>query len=102
MSKDPEIGISLVLLKALKIVIDFEHGVITWEGSQILMNGTKLTENKRKQLNAIFQPATEPKTVHQVTARVTNILDAQYERANLADVVENIVATSPRRVEAKC
>ena len=35
-----------------------------------------------------FQLATEPKTVRQATARVTKILDAHYERANLVDVVE--------------
>ena len=52
------------------------------------MNRTKLAGNNRKQLNAIFQLATEPKTVRQATARVTKILDAHYEQANLAEVVE--------------
>ena len=45
-----------------------------------------MTKNKRKQLNAIFQSATEPKTMQNATARVTKILDAQYEKANLAEV----------------
>ena len=53
------------------------------------MNRTKLAgKNNKKQLNAIFQLATEPKTVHQATARVTTILDARYKRANLANFVE--------------
>ena len=68
------------LLKALKMIINFVHELIEWEDSQIPMNRTKLagTSNKKK-LNIIFQLA---------TARVTKILDAHYERANLVDVVE--------------
>ena len=87
-----ELGYDMVigrdLLKALKMVIDFEHDIIKWEDSQILMNRTKITKNKRKQLNAIFQLATEPKTVQNATARVTKILDAHYEKDNLAEVVK--------------
>ena len=87
-----ELGYDMIigrdLLKALKMIIDFKHDVIKWEDSQIPMNRTKLAGNNRKQLNAIFQLATEPKTVRQATARVTKILDAHYEQANLAEVVE--------------
>ena len=57
------------------------------------MNRTKLTKNKRKELHAIFQLATEPKTVQQATERVSRILDASYEKANLVEVVKNIVVT---------
>ena len=87
-----ELGYDMIigrdLLKALKMIIDFKHDVIKWEDSQIPMNRTKLAGNNRKQLNAIFQLATEPKTVRQATARVTKILDAHYKQANLAEVVE--------------
>ena len=40
------------------------------------MNQTKLTKKKRKELHAIFQLATELKTVQQDTERVSCILDA--------------------------
>ena len=87
-----ELGYDMVigrdLLKALKMIIDFEHDTIKWEDSQIPMNRTKLVKDKKKQLNAIFQLATEPKTVQNATNRVTKILDAQYEKANLAEVVK--------------
>ena len=56
------------------------------------MNRTKLTKNKSKELHAIFQLATEPKTVQQeTTEQVSNILDASYEKANLVEAVKNIV-----------
>ena len=87
-----ELGYDMVigrdLLKALKMIIDFEHDTIKWEDSQIPMNRTKLVKDKKKQLNAIFQLATEPRTVQNATNRVTKILDAQYEKANLAEVVK--------------
>ena len=70
------------------MIIDFKHDAIKWEDSQIPMNRTKLAGNNRKQLNAIFQLATELNTIRQATVRVTKILDAHYERANLAEVVE--------------
>ena len=57
------------------------------------MNRTKLTKNKIKELHAIFQLATEPKTVQQATERASCILDASYEKANLVEVVKNIVVT---------
>ena len=88
-----ELGYDMIigrdLLKALKMIIDFEHEVIKWEESQIPMNRTKLAgKNNKKLLNTIFKLATEPKTIHQVTARVIKILDAYYKWANLAYVVE--------------
>ena len=39
-------------------------------------------------MHAIFQLATEPKTVQQATERVSRILDASYEKANLVEVVK--------------
>ena len=44
------------------------------------MNRTKLAKNKSKELHAIFQLATEPKTVQQATEQVSRILDASYKR----------------------
>ena len=67
-------------LQALKLIIDFEYQVIRWDDVSIPMNRTKLTkkEKKRKELHAIFQLATEPKTVQQATERFSRILDASY------------------------
>ena len=39
-------------------------------------------------MHAIFQLAAEPKTVQQATERVSRILDASYEKANLVEVVK--------------
>ena len=67
------------LLQALKVIIDFEYQIIRWDDVSIPMNRTKLSKKKRKELHAIFQLATEPKTVQQATERVSRILDASYE-----------------------
>ena len=74
------------LLKSLGMIIDFKHGVLRWDDVTIPMNRTK--NKNKKEFNEIFQLATEPKTVQQATERVTKILDANYEKANLADVVK--------------
>ena len=75
------------LLQALKMIIDFEYQGIRWDDVSIPMNRTKLVKGKKKELHAIFQLATEPKTVQQATERVLRILDASYEKANLVEVV---------------
>ena len=68
-----ELGYDMIigkdLLQALKVIIDFEYQVIRWDDVSIPMNRTKLTKlskKKRKELHAIFQLATEPKTVQLV------------------------------------
>jgi len=78
------------LLKSLGMIIDFKHGVLRWDDVTIPMNRTKnKNKNKnKKEFNEIFQLATEPRTVQQATERITKILDANYEKANLADVVK--------------
>ena len=76
------------LLKSLGMIIDFKHGVLRWDDVTIPMNRTKNKNKNKKEFNEIFQLATEPKTVQQATERVTKILDANYEKANLADVVK--------------
>ena len=43
------------------------------------MNRTNLSKNRKKELYAIFQLATEPKIAQQATERVSYILDASYE-----------------------
>ena len=88
-----ELGYDMIigrdLLQALKMVIDFEYQVIKWEGTSVPMNKTKLGKNRKKELTAIFQLATEPKTVQEATARVSRILDAKYDKANLVEIVKN-------------
>ena len=57
------------------------------------MNRTKLSKNERKELHAIFQLDIEPKTLQQATKRVSYILDASYEKADLVKVVKSFVVT---------
>ena len=70
-----ELGYDMIigraLLQALKMTIDFEYQVIKWEGTSVSMNKTKLAKIRKKDVHAIFQLATEPKTVQEATARVS-------------------------------
>ena len=63
-----ELGYDMIirrdLLQALKVIIDFEYQVIRWDDVSI------------------------PKIVQQATERVSRILDASYEKANLVEVVK--------------
>ena len=45
------------------MTIGLEYQVIKWEGTSVPMNKTKLVKSKKKELHAIFQLVTEPKTV---------------------------------------
>ena len=74
------------LMKSLGLIIDFKHEVLRWDDVTIPMNRTKIIN--KKEFNEIFQLATEPRTVQKATERVTKILDAHYEKANLVDVVK--------------
>ncbi len=74
------------LLTSLGLIIDFKHEVLRWDDVTIPMNRTKIIN--KKEFNEIFQLATEPRTVQKATERVTKILDAHYEKANLVDVVK--------------
>ena len=74
------------LMKSLKLIIDFKHEVLCRDEITIPINRTRLYN--RKEFNAFFQLSTELKTVQKATEQVTKILDAHYEKANLADVVK--------------
>ena len=75
------------LLLSLGMIIDFKYSVIRWGEDNIPMNRTKLAKDDRKELNAIFQLATESKAAKEATNRVTQILDAHYEKANLVETI---------------
>ena len=60
-----ELGYDMIigrdLLFFLGMIIDFKYSVIRWGENDIPMNRTKLAQNDRKELNEIFQLATESK-----------------------------------------
>ena len=74
------------LLLSVGMIIDFKYLVIHWGENNIPMNRTKLARNDQKELNAKFQLATESKAAKEVTKRVTQILDAHYEKANIVEI----------------
>ena len=86
-----ELGYDMIigrdLLFSLGMIIDFKYSVIRWGENDIPMNRTKLAQNDRKELNEIFQLATESKAAKEATNRVTQILDAHYEKANIVETI---------------
>ena len=69
------------------MIIDFKYLVIRWSENNIPMNRTKLARSDQKELNGIFQLATESKAAKEATNRVTQILDAHYEKANIVETI---------------
>ena len=86
-----ELGYDMIIgrdsLFSLGMIIDFKYSVIRWGENDIPMNRTKLAKNDRKELNEIFQLATESKAAKEATNRVTQILDAHYEKANIVETI---------------
>ena len=74
------------LMKSLGLIVDFKNKALCWDDVTAPMNRTKLTN--KKEFNVFFPFATEPKSVQNATEWVTKVMDAHYERANLADVVK--------------
>ena len=87
-----ELGYDMIigrdLLFSLEMIIDFKYSVIRWGENDIPMNRTKLAYHDRKELNEIFQLATESKAAKEATNRVTKILDAHYEKANIVETIK--------------
>ena len=73
------------LMLALGMIIDFKYQVTRWDNIGIPMN-RKITN--KKELNAVFEKSMESTVVKEATNRVTRILDATYERADLNKIIE--------------
>lgn len=74
-------------MKELGIVLDFKTSNITIDEIQLPMRKLKDLQTRQAR-NAIINEATEPLSTAGATKRVTKILDAKYEQANLKEVVQ--------------
>ena len=76
-------------LNELKIKLDFENKVISWEDEDLPMKDSNsiINMNKSKMLN-MFMTVIESEAVRNATERTTRILDAKYEKADLKELVD--------------
>ena len=66
----------------LRIVIDFENGLIKWREAQARMKHADLQDGK------VIYAIDDSRQVQLTTKRVKKILDTKYEKANLVKVVK--------------
>ena len=91
------------LLTKLQIDIRFSDRTIKWEDKIVQMKSfSDIWEGihpTREEMRATFIRPVEPRVTQEETDRVVKILDADYEKANLDEVVEN--ATSLNREQKR-
>ena len=91
------------LLTQLRIDIRFSDKTIKWEDKIVNMKSFsdiwKAKHPTRAEMRATFLKSVEPKATQEETERVTKILDANYEKANLEEVVAS--ATSLNREQKR-
>ena len=105
---NPEgIGYDMIIGRDLlnKLGIDLRHSdkTIKWNDVLVPMKSfSDIWEAKhptRQEMRATFLRSVEPKATREETERVTKILDSNYEKANLEEVVQN--ATSLNREQKR-
>ena len=80
--------IGLETLSDWKTILNFHDKTVTIDHVELPMQSLQSLNNNPKMLNNLYREATEPAISRVATNRVTQILDAKYEKANLPEVVE--------------
>jgi hypothetical protein len=80
--------IGLETLGEWKTILNFHDKTVTIDHVELPMQSLQSLSDP-KILNNLYREATEPAISRVATNRVTQILDAKYEKANLPEVVEN-------------
>ena len=78
------------LLGQLGIVIDYKNHIIDWEGIKIPMRDYERLRKLNltsKELNTIIHNTKEPIVTEKATKRLVKILDSNYHKANLTEIV---------------
>ena len=78
--------IGLDLLNDLGVVIDFEKKVLTWDGTDVEMPQRK--NITVQELRTLLAESVEPKSTASIKRRAIHILDAEYKKANLEEIVQ--------------
>ena len=77
------------LLTDLGIIIDFEDGYIIWDGIKSPMKQHHYVGTKEVAY-ALYENTTEPEIIKSSNERVSRILDACYQKADLASLVRQV------------
>ena len=78
--------IGLDLLNDLGVIIDFEKKVLTWDGTDVEMPQRKNVPVQ--ELRTLLAESVEPKSTKTISRRAIHILDAEYKKANLEEIVQ--------------
>ena len=82
------------LMRALKIDVLYSEGVVIWDDLRLPMQEVK---NKIIDFNALLEDASESDAVKQQMSRLTQILDANYEKPDLEKEVAKMTHLNPEQ-----
>ena len=85
---DYDIIIGRNVLSDLGIILDFTENTIKWESQEIQMKDTSFFQNKERLFYAFYN-STEPEELKEMAYRAEQIADANYEKANLANIIHD-------------
>ena len=80
--------IGIKTMAHLGIVLDFEEKAISIDCIKLEMRPLKSLRDS-KTINNLYRERIEPNSTREATNRVLEILDANYQKANLAEIVND-------------
>ena len=77
------------MMKIIGLDLLFSESVMTWDDVRVPMKDfSTIKKSTEKEANVLYTDLDESQAVQNMSRRTTRILDAQYQRANLAEYLE--------------
>ena len=83
-----DVILGATFLNDLKIILDYDKGVMSWDGVDIDMRDPSSLSTSH-QIYTLFESSTEPESTKSALKRTTHILDAKYEKADLEKIMSD-------------
>ena len=76
------------ILSELGLIMDFDDKIMSWNGNVVPMRSLENESPSKKELRALLIESREPESTREATNRVVKILDANYKKADLTEIVQ--------------
>ena len=83
-----DLVLGIKMMSRLGIILDFEEKAITIDKIKLKMRPLKQLSDSNK-LNNLYREHVEPNSTHDTTDCVLEVLDANYHKANLVEIVND-------------
>ena len=79
------------MMKSLKLILNFEEGIIQWDSAKIPMKDYEHVRSLLEgEINTLYTDLPESKHVGEMNARTNRILDANYSKSDIDAYVKEI------------